>query len=97
MKRHYADFALYALKNHFADDATGTPSPAEIANEEACKKVCAGLDERTQEILRDICRGRDTLADTIFEVSRARNMNQNDLWTLIAKVEKTFAQERGLI
>ena len=97
MKKHYADFATYALRAYFSPERPQEPTEAEQENEEACKTVCEEMDERTRNILKDVYTRKDIMSDNVFAVSKAWEISQDDLWTLISKTEKRFAKERGLI
>ncbi len=97
MRKPYADYACFALRAYFDETQPCQQSEAEQRNMATCEKVCQLQEERTLNILKDIYQRRDMMSDIIYQVSKERNIPQNDLWTLIAKIEKLFAKERGLI
>jgi hypothetical protein len=55
------------------------------------------LLEKDRNVIMDIYERGDTLADNIYHVSKEMNINQDTLWTLVSKVTKRIAKERGLI
>ena len=99
MRSHYSYYANYALRRYFANMVRVSTyrSEAEEQNWLCADRVVSDLDERSRALLKEVFEGRDTLSDLIYEVAKAHHIDQNDLWTLLASVEKRFAQERGLI
>lgn len=63
----------------------------------AVKKVLDELSEKDKNIIIEVYRRRDTLADNIYEVSKELGIDQNVIWTMLNKVTKKIAQERELI
>ena len=62
-----------------------------------CYKALNHYTEKEINILMKVYSGRDTFADNIYEVATKYNMNQDTIWEMIGKFEKTVARKRGLI
>ena len=60
-------------------------------------KVLYKLPERDKDIIIEVFGRGDTLADNIYEVSKELGVNQDTIWSLVSKVTKKIAKERGLI
>ena len=98
MKTFYADYVNHILRfytRHSKRD--GFKSEADKLNYNAAKKVFAKLTEQEQVMLIDVYHRNDTMADNVYEVAKARGINQDELWTLISKVSNRIARERKLI
>lgn len=63
----------------------------------ACDRAIGGYTERDREILLRVYWMRDTLADNVYEVAKAENIDQNIIWDMLKDFEHTVAKERGLI
>lgn len=72
-------------------------NPVDINNCLCVAKVLDALPEEDRNVIIDIYERWDTLADNIYHVSKEMNINQDTLWTLVSKVTKRIAKERGLI
>ncbi len=72
-------------------------NPVDINNSLCVAKVLDALPEKDRNVIIDIYERGDTLADNIYHVSKEMNINQDTLWTLVSKVTKRIAKERGLI
>lgn len=63
----------------------------------AVKTVLDKLPEKDKNIIIEVYRRRDTLADNIYEVSKELGIDQDVIWTMLNKVTKKIAQVRELI
>jgi hypothetical protein len=70
---------------------------ADELNQQVCIQVCSEFDNNTQMILREIYSFDSILSVSVSNAARKYAIKTNDLWTLIAKVERRFAKLRGLI
>lgn len=69
----------------------------DVKNWLAVKTVLDKLSEKDKNVIIEVYRRRDTLADNIYEVSKEFGIDQDVIWTMLNKVTKKIAQERGLI
>lgn len=98
MKTFYADYVNHILRfytRHSKRD--GFKSEADKLNYNAAEKVFAKLTEQEQIMLIDVYHRNDTMAGNVYEVAKARGINQDEIWTLISKVSNRIARERKLI
>lgn len=98
LKTFYADYANHILRfftRHSKHDEFR--SEADKLNYVAAEKVFAKLNEDEQLLLIDVYRRNDTMADNVYEVAKARGINQDEIWILISKVSNRVARERKLI
>jgi len=63
----------------------------------AVKTVLDKLPEKDKNVIIEVYRRRDTLADNIYEVSKELGIDQDVIWIMLNKVTKKIAQERELI
>ncbi len=63
----------------------------------AVKIVLDKLPEKDKNVIIEVYRRRDTLADNIYEVSKELGIDQDVIWTMLNKVTKKIAQVRELI
>ncbi len=99
-KPFYADYVnrmlrFYARKVHGQDFKV--KGHIEINNCLCVIKVLGNLPKWDRDVIIKVYERGDTLADNIYEVSKELKVKQEILWTLISKVTKQIAKERGLI
>jgi len=69
----------------------------DVKNWLAVKTVLDKLPEKDKNVIIEVYRRRDTLADNIYEVSKELGIDQDVIWSMLNKVTKKIAQERELI
>ena len=69
----------------------------DVKNWLAVKTVLDKLPERDRNVIIEVYRRRDTLADNIYEVSKEFGIDQDVIWSMLNKITKKIAQERELI
>jgi len=95
----YAYYAATALQWYYKMQ----PKPerfysrAVANNWNACEMILSDCDEKMNAILKDIYLSKDTKSDAVYEASKKYNTSQEAIWTMMSRIEKRFAQERGLI
>lgn len=103
MKPHYSEFVRHCLRYYIKtldEGKGGHPifrSDAERENWSACYKVLKDCSENEMDTISRIYRPCDTIADNIYMLSKAKRISQDTLWSLISRVERSVAKERGLI
>lgn len=65
-------------------------------NWRSAETVVTALPQEQKEIVIAIYGCKDTIADTIFNLAKEREMEQEELWGLVRKVEQDVATERKL-
>ncbi len=103
MKPHYSEFVRHCLRYYIKtldEGKGGLPifrSDAERENWSACYKALKNCSENEMDNISRIYRPGDTIADNIYMLAKAKQISQGTLWSLISRVERNIAQERGLI
>jgi len=60
-------------------------------------RVLDKLPERDKNVIIEVYRRGNTLPDNIYWVAKELKVEQDMIWTLVSKVTKKIARERGLI
>jgi len=89
MLRFYARYCNKNLENF--------KKPVDVKNWQAVKTVLDKLPEKDKNVIIELYRRRNTLADNIYEISKELGIDQDVIWTMLNKVTKKIAQERELI
>lgn len=63
---------------------------------QACDDAFKLLDQKQQEVIREIFKSRDTLADNIYKYATEHNCEQDPIWALVDRVEQLVAERRGI-
>lgn len=63
----------------------------------ACHRAIEGYSDRDKDILIRVYGLFDTLADNVYEVAKAYNIDQNIIWDMLKIFERSVAKKRGLI
>lgn len=95
-KPYYADYINRMLRFYSRKGPVYKTNIDEI-NYKCVDKVLGKLNPSDKELIIDIYKRGDTLADNIYQVSKEKNINQEKLWTIVNKISKAIARERRLI
>lgn len=98
MKRHYSDYVTHCLRfysrhpkpNHFK-------TTTDRKDWQAVDSAIRAFSKDEQEMLLTIYREGDTIADNIYQLSVKLRTNQDNIWSLVEKLEKKVAKRRGLL
>lgn len=105
MKRTNRSYQSYYVEyvNHILRFYTRHPNmihfetEVDRINHRTAKNVLQGLPTGEIGIIFDVYTRNDTFGDNVHEVAQKRNLKQDDIYTLIARVSNLIAKERGLI
>ena len=103
MRAHYSEFVRHCLRYYVKtldEGKGGCPvftSDAERNNWAACHHVLKNYSEENMDIISQIYRPGDTIADTIFMLAKTKRMSQGTIWNLVSDTEKKIAKKRGLV
>lgn len=103
MKAYYSEFVRHCLRHYVKtlDEGRGGHPifrcEAERNNWAACYNVLKKYSENDMDTISRIYRPGDTIADNVYMLSKAKQVSQDSLWSLISRVERSVAKERGLI
>ena len=96
-KPFYSDYVIHMLRYYARHDKKYSDNEISKLNWCACDSVLKTLPTKDRSILMDVYWESDTLADSIYQVSRQNGISQNNIWTLVRDVEAKIAKARGLI
>ena len=101
MKRWYSDCVRHYLMLYIQDYEVGTSpkfkNPIEKEDWMACHAVMSSLDQEDAQLVIEMYRRGDTLADNIYKLATARKTSQRTFWNLADDVEYKIAKKRGLL
>lgn len=97
MKPFYSDYITHILRYYARHDKKYSDNEISKLNWCACDSVLKTLPTKDRSILMEVYWEKDTLADSIYQVSRQNGISQNNIWTLVRSVEAKIAKARGLI
>ena len=101
MKRGYSDCVRHYLMLYLSDMEVGTPPKFKNTIEKddwmACHSVMSALDQEDAQLVTEMYRRGDTLADNIYKLATARKTSQRTYWNLADDIEYKIAKKRGLI
>lgn len=98
--RFYSEYVNHMLRlyvRHRRTPENELKKRADVINWETVKEVLDDLDKYDRNVIIKIYEKRDTISDNVLEVSKELNLHQDIIWTLLNKVTKQIAKERGLI
>lgn len=103
MKPYYSDFVRHCLRYYVKtlDEGKGGhpifKSDAEKANWVACHYTLKDYSQDNIDIICEIYRPGDTIADKIYLLAKSKGISQDTIWGLINSVERKVAKKRGLL
>jgi hypothetical protein len=72
-------------------------SDADRENWSACYHILKCYSQDNVDIIHEIYRPGDTIADKIYLLAKTKNVPQDTIWSLINMTERKIAKKRGLI
>ena len=103
MKPYYSEYVRHCLRYYIKtldEGKGGHPifnSEAEKANWSACYHVLKDYSQDNMDIIAEIYRPGDTIADKIYLLAKNKGVSQDSIWMLINSVERKVAKKRGLL
>ena len=98
VKKHYSDYVRHALR--FYARNVDTPVFKNIISQQnwlVCNSVINRHFLEHKEVLIAVYQPFDTMGDNVYQASKKYNIPQDNIWVMMADLEKIIAQERGLI
>ncbi len=97
-KAYYSEYVNHCLKFYARTPKPEFTDDVSKRNWESCRKVLDNdFASKDKEVLLEIYRRRDTVADNVYTVSQDFGISQGKIWKLIQKLEKRVALECGLV
>lgn len=103
MRPYYSEFVRHCLRYYVKtldEGMGGHPifrSEADKANWSACYEVLKDYSQLNMEIVAEIYRPGDTIADKIYMLSNTKRVPQDTIWNLVNATERKIAKKRGLL
>ena len=63
----------------------------------ACNRAIERYSDEEKNILLRVYGLYDTIADNVYEVAKADNIDQNIIWDMVKEFERSVAKKRGLL
>ena len=98
VKKYYSDYVRHALR--FYARHQNMPlfnRMAEQRDWNACRTVLNEHFSEYKELLISVYQAFDTMADNVYEAAKKYNVPQDNIWSMMADLEKRVAIERGLL
>ena len=99
VKKHYSDYVRHALR-FYARNQNSPMCNKSLATQQdwnACNIVLSGHFTEHKELLLSVYLPFDTMADNVYDAAKKFNIPQDNIWAMMADLEKRVAIERGLI
>ena len=103
MKAYYSEFVRHCLRYYVKtlDEGKGGhpifKSDADKANWSACHHVLKDYNQDNMDVICEIYRPGDTIADKIYLLAKSKGISQDTIWGLINGIERKVAKKRGLL
>ena len=103
MKPYYSEYVRHCLRYYIKtldEGHGGCPtfrSEADRANWSACHNVLKDYTQGNMDIIAEIYRPGDTIADKIYQMAKNMRVHQDTIWSLVNITERKIAKKRGLL
>ena len=103
MRTYYSEFVRHCLRYYVKtldEGLGGHPifrSEADKLNWSACYEVLKDYSQFNMDIIAEVYRPGDTIADKIYMLSNNKRVPQDTIWNLINNTERKIAKKRGLL
>ena len=103
MKPYYSEYVRHCLRYYIKtlDEGLGGhpifKTEADKANWSACYQVLKDYSDANMDIIAEIYRPGDTIADKIYQLAKVKRVQQDNIWGLINATERKIAKKRGLL
>lgn len=103
LKPYYSEFVRHCLRYYVKtldEGKGGHPifrNDADRENWSACYYVLKDYPQNDMDIISEIYRPGDTIADKIYLLAKTKGVSQDRFWSLINTVERKIAKKRGLL
>ena len=85
------------IQDHEVGTSPKFKNPIEKEDWMACHSVMSALDTEDAQLVTEMYRRGDTLADNIYKLATAKKTSQRTYWILADDIEYKIAKKRGLI
>ena len=98
VKKHYSEYVRHILR--FYTRNLKQPVFNSIISQQnwlVCHSVINRCFPEHKDVIIAVYQPFDTMGDNVYQASKAYNIPQDNIWSMMADLERTIAQERGLI
>ena len=85
------------IQDHEVGTSPKFKNPIEKEDWMACHTVMSSLNQEDVQLVIEMYRRGDTLADNIYKLATAKKTSQRTFWNLADDIEYKIAKKRGLI
>jgi hypothetical protein len=98
IKKHYSDYVRHALR-YYTRNLENPVFKCLVSQQNwlVCHSVINRYFSEHKEVLIAVYQPFDTMGDNVYQASKKHNIPQDNIWSMMADLEKLIAQERGLI
>ena len=93
----YTDYINHCLRFYARYPEPVFKSKTDELNWKACDKALKEFSDEERIMILTVYKEYDTLADNVYQLSQEKDISQDVIWTLIHKMAKKVAKNRGLI
>ena len=97
MRTFYSEYVRHCMRFYSRHLNPKFKSEADKNNWIACQCALSGFSDSDRETLLTIYRGRDTIPDNVYQISKEKGIKQDNLWKLVNDLERKVAKRRGLL
>ena len=97
-KPFYVDYVRHCMR-FYARTTFKPPFKTEVdeKNWYACHRAIEPYSSADKDIIIKVYAMRDTIADNVYQIATAYNLDQDEIWLMLDKFERKVAKHRGLI
>lgn len=96
-KAYYTEYVNHCMRFYANYKKPKFRSEVEKENWKACERALRFFPPEEVDLLLEVYRGGDTMADNIYRVSVVYDVRQDTLWRMTAELGKKIAKIRKLI
>lgn len=97
MRTFYSEYVRHCMRFYSRHSNPKFKSEADKNNWTACQSALSGFSDGDRETLLTIYRGRDTIPDNVYQISKEKGIKQDIIWRLVNDLERKVAKRRGLL
>lgn len=100
-KPYYADYVNRLMRWYCRANAEGRDvimtNYVDYFNWTAVESAMSGLTEKEKHVIIGVYCKRGAFEDNVYQTAKEHHVKENDVWSLVGRVTKKVAEERGLI
>lgn len=93
----YTEYVNHCLRFYVRHPNPKFKSDVDKHNWAACDKAFNSFSDSDRELLTEVYREGDTVADNVYHLAKSRGVKQETVWKLVGELERKVAKRRGLL